>query len=152
MIVNNELIKLLEINLLFKGVPKSTIDSFIKPKNFVIFEEGTFIYQTGDEALYLYLIVEGEVKIKFEGNRQITYKYLLDFFGEKAILENTRRTSVAIANKKSTIYQISVKELKHLLKQNNLINLNLTESNLSDSKVQQIESSPAQVAQSAEDI
>ena len=114
MIVDQDLMKLVKTNSLFKSVPETFLKSFIKPKNFFIAKEGTLLYSFDDEATELYLVVEGEIKIKFCDKRNIEYRYLLDFFGEKEILEKTNRVSFAIANNECILYKIDAEEFKNL--------------------------------------
>ena len=83
MIVDGERIRLLKTNGLFKGIPESTLKPYMKPKYFFEVKEGEIIYVCGDETSELFLIVEGEVKIKSSGTGSVRHKYLSDFFGEE---------------------------------------------------------------------
>jgi CRP-like cAMP-binding protein len=119
--LNQNYLKLIKSNALFNSVPESFLKSFIKPKNFFTAKEGTLIYSFDDESKEIYLIIEGEVKIKFCDNRSITYKYSSDIFGEKEILEKTKRVSFAITNKVCKLYRIEAEELDSLSKENGAI-------------------------------
>ncbi len=121
MMLNQNYLKLVQPNSLFISVSESFLKSFIKPKNFFTAKEGTLIYSFDDEAKDIYLVIEGEVKIKFCDNRSIMYKYSSDIFGEKEILEKTKRVSFAIANKDCKLYRIEAEELDSLSKDNNVI-------------------------------
>lgn len=125
MIVDQDLTKLLKKNNFFQNVDPTFIDSFIKPKNFFLAKEGTLLYTYSDESTTLYLIVEGEVKIKFATGKLVEFRYLLDFFGEKEILENSNRISAAIANKDSVLYSIQLDELNSLIDKYPVISENL---------------------------
>ena len=76
MIVDGERLRLLKTNGLFKGISGSVLKPYLKPKNFSEVKEGEIIYVCGNESLDLFLIVEGEVKIKFSGNGNVQHKYL----------------------------------------------------------------------------
>lgn len=115
MIVDQDIMKLVKSNEIFKSIPESFIKSFIKHKNFILVKEGTLIYSFDDEANDFYLIVQGEVKIKFCDNSNIERRYLLDFFGEKEILEGSKRSSFVIAEKDCTLYKIDAATLKNLM-------------------------------------
>lgn len=115
MIVDQDMLKLLKSNSLFKSVPESFLKSFIKPKKFFLAKEGTLLYSIEDAADAIYLIVKGDIKIKFVDKKNIEYRYLLDFFGEKEILDNTNRVSFAIANNDCTLYKIDKEELEKLI-------------------------------------
>ena len=134
MIVDQDLLKLVRNNELFKSMPESFIKSFIKRKNFISVKDGTLLYSFEDEANDFYLIVEGEVKIKFCDNSNIERRYLLDFFGEKEILENSRRSSFVIAEKDCTLYKIEAATLLDLMEKNETIaeNVKKIESSGSD--------------------
>jgi signal-transduction protein with cAMP-binding, CBS, and nucleotidyltransferase domain len=82
------------LNTLFKGMEKPQIKNIIKAKMLKTFEEGTFIYQQNEDASCLYLITEGEVKIKYSDGGKGEQKFLLDFFGEKEIIENSKGTQL----------------------------------------------------------
>ena len=116
MMLNQNYLKRVQPNSLFISVSESFLKSFIKPKNFFTAKEGTLIYSFDDEAKDIYLVIEGEVKIKFCDDRSITYKSFSDFFGEKEILEKTNRVSFAIANKDCKLYRIEAEELSSLTK------------------------------------
>lgn len=132
MMSNQNYLKLIQTNLLFDSVPESFLKSFIKPKNLFTVREGSLIYSFGDEAKDIYLILEGEVKIKFCDNRNISYKSNSDFVGEKEVLEKTNRVSFAIANKDCKLYRIDAEELNNLSRENDIklnkaLNLNFEE-------------------------
>ena len=124
MIVDVHHINLLKRNVLFHSVNPSSIDTFMNLKNFFVAKEGTLLYSDTDEPRSVFLIVEGEVKIKFPDEKIIKYKYLLDFFGEKEILDNSPRISFAIANKECILYRISRDELNSLILDYPIINNN----------------------------
>ena len=121
MIVDQDLLKLVKTNEMFKEVPDSFLKSFIKPKNFVFVKEGTLIYSFDDESSDFYLIVEGEVKMKFCDQNNIEHRYLLDFFGEKEILDGSNRASFVIAEKDCTLYKIDAVTFKDLMASNQTI-------------------------------
>ena len=115
MIVDQDMLKLAKNNSLFKNLPDSFLKSFIKPKKFFLAKEGTLLYSFDDTVDAIYLVVKGDIKIKFVDKRNIEYRYLLDFFGEKEILEKTNRISFAIANNDCTLYKIDAEELQELM-------------------------------------
>jgi len=121
MIVDQDLLKLVKTNEIFKEVPEYFLKSFIKPKNFVFVKEGTLIYSFDDESSDFYLIVEGEIKMKFCDQNNIEHRYLLDFFGEKEILDGSNRASFVIAEKDCTLYKIDAVTFKDLIASNQTI-------------------------------
>jgi len=125
MIVDGERIRLLKTNCLFKGISESILKPYLKPKYFFEAKEGEILYICGDVASELFLLVEGEVKIKFSGNGNVKHKYLSDFFGEEEILKGSERTSSAIANADCVLFKISSTEFKKLSSTNKKITENL---------------------------
>jgi CRP-like cAMP-binding protein len=126
MIVDKELIRLAGTNSLFKNLSENEVKSIIKPKNFYSAAEGKIIYAPGNEASEIYLIVEGEVKIKFSETRKVEHKIILDFFGEEEIMKNSQRISSAVVNKSSILYKIATEELKYITERLPVIQRNLS--------------------------
>ena len=87
-----------KMNKFFTDVKEAVIDSIYKPDNFKEVKEGDVIYKTSDHSNELFLLLRGEVKIKFPSHNYISNKVFNDFFGEKELSDNTRRHSSAIAN------------------------------------------------------
>ena len=118
MIVDGERIRLLKTNGLFKGISESFLKPYLKPKYFSEVKEGEIIYVCGDETSELFLIVEGEVKIKFSCNGNdkvnVNHKYLSDFFGEDEILKGGKRISSAVAETDCVLFKMNSAELKQL--------------------------------------
>ena len=96
-------------NALFKEVSDTNINFNFNPKDFIEIGEGEIIYQSGDLSDYLYLVIEGEIKLKIPGGLSspfILRKSNNDFFGEKEVQENSVRKSSAVADKNSLLYII----------------------------------------------
>ena len=146
MIVDGERIRLLKTNGLFKGISESFIKPYLKPKHFFEVKEGEILYVCGDETNELYLIVEGEVKIKFScnGESNVKHKYLSDFFGEDEILNGSERISSAVANADCILFRISTSELKQLSSSNKKITDNLNSKDEDKSNNSDINIEPAE--------
>ena len=129
MIVDKDLQNLLTTNSMFNGVSREQLKSFIKPKNFVQIEDGKIIYSKEEPADEIYLIVQGEVKIKKAEGKNIEYKYITDYFGEEEVEQTQMRTSTAIANKDTILYKISSEELKNLTEGISQVSNNLNHKN-----------------------
>ena len=121
----NRSIKEITVNKLFAGVSESLILSFLKQDSFNSLKEGKIIYQAGDESKYLYLLLRGDVKIKYPGVNYVSNKNFNDFFGEKEIVDETRRISSAVANSNCLIYKIGKKLFRKLIAKNTTLNSNL---------------------------
>ena len=117
--------KELKLNKLFTGMSESVINSLFKMENFKKTKEGEVIYQSGDEANHLYLILRGDVKIKFPAKHYISKKFFNDFFGEKEIVDKTRRISSAVANSKCLLYFIEKEVIEKLIAKSSPISKNI---------------------------
>jgi hypothetical protein len=129
MIVEQDQLRFLRRNTLFKGVSETYLNRIIKPKNFFEVNEGDVIYSCGEKAFGLYLIIMGEIKIKCCKERtnkhRFKRKYLTDFFGESEVLNESIRISSAIADKDCILYKISSTELKSFISADQTIYTNL---------------------------
>ena len=117
--------KELKLNKLFAGVDESVVNSVFKPEYFKNVKEGEVIYQTGDDADHLYLLLRGDVKIKFPSHNYISNKIFNDFFGEKEIFDKTSRNSSAVANSKCLLFLISKNIYETLLTESPAVKKNI---------------------------
>jgi signal transduction histidine kinase len=117
--------KEIQLNKFFAGANESVIDTHFKPECFKDVNEGDILYQSGDSADYLYLLLRGDVKIKFPSNNYISSKIFNDFFGEKEIIDASRRVSSAIANSKCLLYLIDEKTFNALISKSEIIKNNI---------------------------
>ncbi len=104
-------------NKLFSGI-QSSVDEKFPQSNYVNFNEGDVIYQSGDTSQCIYLILSGEVKVKIPltmGGPLVERKGKNEFFGEKELLENIPRRSSAVANTTCTLYKLMQKEVQKLI-------------------------------------
>ncbi len=122
-------------NKLFDGVKESSIKLSIRQNNFLTFREGDVIFQSNDESENIYLILDGEVKLKIPnnyGSSIIHQKLKNDFFGEIELVEKTRRKTSAVAETDCVIYILSRNELFDLLANNQVIKKNIFSSEISE--------------------
>lgn len=96
----------IKVNRFFSALNESVVAAIFNPKEFVDVKEGDIIYQTGEDSSQVYLILKGEIKVKYSGSTYVSSKIMNDFFGEKEMLEGTRRISSAVAHRNSLIYKI----------------------------------------------
>ena len=127
----------LESNILFEGVNPEILQSFSNPKNTIGKKEGSVIYQKGDLTEYLYLLIEGTVKLKHtepDGTNIYINKTANSFFGETELIGKTQRKSSAVADSDCRMYTLNLNELKVLVKKENQILKNLFENKTFDMK------------------
>jgi signal transduction histidine kinase len=124
----NKLFDLIKTNRLFHRIAEGDIKLNANAKDFYDYQDGDIIFQTGDSADMIYLLIEGEVKIKHaqavDGQR-VFEKVKDDFFGETEFLAQTPRTSSAVANRPCKCYLLKRKELNDVLSANRAILGNL---------------------------
>ncbi len=104
----------LKSNKLFSGIKETLVSSIFNPKKFVQYGDGNVIYKTGDPGTCVYLILRGDVKIKYSNSNYISNKGLNQFFGEKEIIEDTKRISSAVANRNTILYMLDKNLFKRL--------------------------------------
>ena len=119
-------------NELFKNIDFLSIDFPFDAKNFEELKEGDIIYSAGQPANFLYLLIEGEVKVKLTSVKRLFFKSSNEFFGESEILGNTERNSSALANNDCTLYKIEKSLLNRLLNDSSELRLNLLNEQKSD--------------------
>ncbi|MGB5531185.1 MAG: GAF domain-containing protein [Ignavibacteriaceae bacterium] len=112
-------------NKLFTGVNESVLNSFFDPKEIKEAREGAIIYRTGNESSAIYLIIRGEVRIKFSTNNYFINRIFNDFFGEKEFVEQTKRISSSLAFSNLTYYRIDKAVFNKLVAKHPIINENL---------------------------
>lgn len=103
-------------NELFNGVKRDLVEH-LHAKESVEFHEGDIIFQSGDSVETLYLIAQGEVKLKIQGGLSspvVVRKKANQFFGEKEILENTPRKSSCVAETNCILFVIKSNEVNRL--------------------------------------
>ncbi len=111
-------------NRLFTGIDSSKFKMKLRQNNFLSYREGDIIFQKGDASENVYLILEGEVKLKMhsaESGTNIYRKGKNDFFGETEFLSKVPRNSSAIANTDCILYTLIRKELYELISANKTI-------------------------------
>lgn len=112
-------------NKLFRGVNETVLASFFDQKEIKEAREGEILYKTGEASNSLYLIIKGELKVKFPSQGYVATKIHDDFFGEKELVEETKRVSSAMAFSRLIYYKIDKSSLNKLIKKNSLIEDNL---------------------------
>ena len=130
--------KEIKLNKFFAGVSESVLDTHFKPECFKDVNQGDILYQSGDSADYLYLLLRGDVKIKFPSHNYISSKIFNDFFGEKELIDEGRRISSAVANSNCLLYVIDEETFNALLSKSGIIKNNI--DNYGDVKIHEAES------------
>lgn len=125
----------LKNNKLFKNIGEGEVNSVFNTKNFVEIKEGDIIYKGGDNSENLYLLIKGNVKIKFSGagkGKKIVSVDENQFFGDVEFMEGSLRRSSAVAYTDCLLYSLEKSLLKNLISNNShlLANIEGTEIEL----------------------
>ncbi|MBK7378940.1 MAG: cyclic nucleotide-binding domain-containing protein [Ignavibacteriales bacterium] len=130
MTLNKKTFDLLKKNKIFEGISIDRTGIDFSQEGVKIFKEGDIIFQRGDQPEFMYLIVQGKVKIKFSESNILLNKSDFDFFGEKEITDNTQRISSAVADTNCTVYCIAPQLVNKLLAGGTTISDNVLLNNL----------------------
>ena len=88
------------------------------------FSKDTVIFKEGDEAKFLYILVDGTVDLKIKGETTV---YSLtgqsDIFGWSSMVENTQYTATAVCNKNIKVIKIDTRRLNRLFNENPIFGL-----------------------------
>lgn len=103
---SNKTIELVKSNDLFKGLDFASLNIPFDAKNFLEFKEGDIIYSSGQPSDFVYLVINGEIKLKLNSLKRLFFKSSNEFFGEKEVLQNDHRSSSALANSDCLIFKI----------------------------------------------
>jgi len=112
-------------NKLFTGIKESVLSSFFDQKEIKEAREGEIIYKTGDQSNAIYLIIKGDIRVKFSANNYVSNRIFNDFFGEKELIDETRRISSAVAFSKLIYYRLDRAVFKSIVTKNPVIDNNL---------------------------
>lgn len=103
---SNKTIESIKSNDLFKELDFVSLNIPFNAKNFLEFKEGDLIYSSGQPSDFVYLLVNGEVKIKLNSIKRLFFKSPNEFFGETEVIDKELRSSSALANSDCLIYKI----------------------------------------------
>ena len=115
-------------NKLFANIDKKKVKFKFSSDKIITYKEGGIVFKKGDKNNYIYLIMEGEVKLKIPNPPfapKIQFKYKNDFFGEKEVLGKTKRITSCVAEKACQLYPITYNELQDLISTSTIIKDNL---------------------------
>lgn len=121
----NRSTKEIRLNKLLAGVNETVINSIFRIENFKEVKEGEIVYQSGDDSDFLYLLLRGDVKIKYPSHHYISNKIFNDFFGEKELSEKIRRNSSAVANSRCLLYLIERSTLEKIISKSPVVSKNI---------------------------
>jgi CRP/FNR family cyclic AMP-dependent transcriptional regulator len=121
---NEAVIAMLEKNPLWAGLDRKDLKAIVKVSKEHKFETGDVILSKGEGGVGFYLIMNGSVEIKSDGN--ILAKLGQgQFFGEMAVLDNQPRSADVVAAEPSRCFIVSEWAFKALISENPRIALKM---------------------------
>ena len=94
----------------------TTIELFNNATDFVIFSAGQVIFQKGEVADHMYVIVEGEVEILIDG-KFLDTTAAGGIIGEMALIDSSPRRATAIAKTECKLVPVDGKRFAFLVQQ-----------------------------------
>lgn len=128
--MENQLMVSLGRNKLLKNVDISKIDLRNIKGRLITIGEGEILFREGDRADVIYLVVSGEINLLKKRLLGKSKSFIFgenDFLGQEEFLEETSRTSTAVALRDSYLIALSKDEVDSLIRQEGNILLNLRE-------------------------
>lgn len=132
--MENQLLKTLKNNKLFKGVDLSKIDFGEVKGKLITVNEGKILFRNTDPATNVYFLVSGEVNIlnKEVGQTGASLKLENDFFGQDEVIEGVPRYSTAVVLRDSYIISLNSEEFNSIIDQSDQFYINLKSSDSED--------------------
>lgn len=119
-------------NRLFENCSNRVTGYNYSNRNFSEYKEGDVIFQAGDSANFVYLVISGNIKLKFRNSSRLIFKRTNDFFGDFEINKGTSRASSAVAVSDCVLFRIDKDTLKKIQSVENQIFLNMKSAEEAD--------------------
>ena len=93
---------------IFRGIEHEVMEEIAKACKEVNYPKGTIIFKRGENAEYLYLLIDGSINLLIENGGSIRYTFSEQgfIFGWSAILDNARYTASAECGTDVKAYKI----------------------------------------------
>ncbi len=101
---------------LFATLDRGTISEISRMLTVKRFSKNETIIKQGDIGDSMYFILEGEVEVVIQDSDKIVQLKKGQFFGEIALLRDTKRTASVIAKRRCEMLELTSYELKHLIR------------------------------------
>ncbi len=128
--MENQLIVSLSKNKLLKNADIAKMDLQSIKGRLITIGEGEILYREGDFADHIFLVISGEVNLLKKRLLGKTKSYIFnenDFLGQEEFLEETSRTSTAVALRDTYLISLMKEEVEELIRQDNQIMINMRE-------------------------
>lgn len=128
--MENQLVVSLSKNKLLKNADIAKMDLQSIKGRLITIGEGEILYREGDFADHIFLVISGEINLLKKRLLGKTKSYIFnenDFLGQEEFLEETSRTSTAVALRDTYLISLMKEEIEEMIRQDNQIMINMRE-------------------------
>ena len=106
--------KIIKNHFFMKNLDYRTCNELINEMSLISIDENTEIFHQNSVGFYFYIIKEGEAQLKYSENNIKIFKNW-DYFGEIALLHQTKRLATATTITKTLFYVLSRESFKRII-------------------------------------
>jgi len=114
-----EILELLKRSSLFRGMSPPLLRRMVDGATLSFFPAQTVIFKEGDVGDSFYLVVNGEIQI-FRGEKNLSYLYPGDSFGEISLLKKMPRNASALSTQDTTLLIFNQQDFQILSEQSSI--------------------------------
>ncbi len=104
---------------IFRGLNPNILKAIMAVGTRHAFEAGTFVYHRDDPADFLYILMQGEIRLRLgdEGTEVFTIANLGEVFGWSSLIGHERHTLSALCSRPSTVLKMDKARLTALIEE-----------------------------------
>jgi cGMP-dependent protein kinase len=110
----NEIIQVLKKVSLFRNLPPAKLENLANNLKIVRFKAGRKIFEEGDEGDVFFIVKDGQVEI-FRGKTIIRVIGKFDYFGERSIILDEKRTATVVSKTRSHCWTLTKKNFLQII-------------------------------------
>ena len=113
----NEVIKVMKKVNIFRNLPLVKLQSLANVVKVKRFKKDSKIFEEGEVGESFYIVKDGHVEI-FRGSSSIRVITKLDYFGERSIILDERRTATVVAKSRVSLWTLAKKDFLSIIDEN----------------------------------